>query len=221
VTTLTCAELCDAAPELALGTLPGRQRAAALAHLDRCVECRLTVEELSDAADAVLLLAPAVAPPPGFARRVTDGFVAPRQPRWRAVARVAAVAAAVLTVATGTVAALTEHPSTAPHPSFALGAPGVRLARFVPADGEHISGQVFTSSNRPAWVFMTVQDEGRSDSYRCQIATGNGRWTDLGSFQLHEGSGSWGRAVAADLHQPTAVRLLDGRGSVAATASLS
>ena len=74
--TLTCSELADVAPELALGTLPGRQRAAALAHLDRCADCRLTVEELSDAADTLLLMAPEVAPSAGFARRTAKGFVA-------------------------------------------------------------------------------------------------------------------------------------------------
>jgi predicted anti-sigma-YlaC factor YlaD len=221
MTTLTCAQLCEAAPELALGTLPGRQRAAALAHLDRCVECRLTVEELSDAADALLLLAPDVAPPAGFARRVANGFVAPRQPRWRAIARVAAVAAAVLALAMAGVAVVSGRPGPAPHPSFALGDPGVRLAQFVPANGERVHGLVFASADSPSWVFMTVQDEGSSDKYRCQIAVGNDQWIDVGSFQLHDGSGSWGKAVTADLHQPTAVRLLDEHGAVAATASLS
>jgi len=217
--TSMCTEVRDAAPELALGTLPGRQRAAALAHLDSCCECRLIVEELSDAADALLLLAPEAAPPVGFARRVTKEFVPRRQPRWRAFARLAAAAALVLAVAAGTLTVVNER--STPQPSFALSAPGVRLAEFVPASGEQLHGRLYSSADRPAWLFMTVQDDGTSDSYRCQIAVGNGPWTDVGSFQLHDGSGSWGKAVAADLHQPTAVRLLDEDGSVAATASLS
>jgi hypothetical protein len=220
MTTLMCAHVRDAAPELALGTLPGRERAAALAHLDSCCECRLIVEELSDAADALLLLAPDVAPPAGFARRVTSTFVPRRQPRWKAFARLATATALVLAVVAGTFAAVSRHPTR--QPSFALSAPGVRLAEFVPADGEHLQGKLFSSAERPAWLFMTVQDEGSSDSYRCQIAIGDGPWTDVGSFQLHDGSGSWGKAVAADLHQRTTVRLLDaGDGSVAATATLS
>jgi hypothetical protein len=68
---------------------------------------------------------------------------------------------------------------------------------------------------------MTVQDDDGSDAYRCQLEVGNGRWLDVGSFQLHDGSGSWGKAVTTDLHQAKAVRLLDEHGSVAATASLA
>ena len=37
---MDCAQLADAAPELALGILPGDERAAALAHLDECPGCR-------------------------------------------------------------------------------------------------------------------------------------------------------------------------------------
>ena len=218
--TLTCTQLRDTAPELALGTLPGRERAAALAHLDSCCECRLIVEELSDAADALLFLAPEVAPPDGFAQRVTSTFAPRRQPRLRPFARLAAAGALVLALAAGTFAAV--GPRTTHQPSFALGAPGVRLAQFVPANGERLQGRLYSSAERPAWLFMTVQDDGTSDSYRCQIAVGNGPWTDVGSFQLHNGNGSWGKAVTADLHQPTTVRLLDDEdGSVAATATLS
>jgi len=220
MTTLTCSELSDVAPELALGTLPGRQRAAALAHLDRCAECRLTVEELSDAADALLLMAPEVVPPAGFARRAVEGFASPSPRRWWAIRRVAVVAAAVLAIAAGSAVALVGRQST-PSPSFAIQAPGVRMTRFLPATGEQVHGEVFASADRPAWVFMTVQDEGSSDAYRCQLETADGQWVNVGSFQLHDGSGSWGKAVTTDLHQLKGVRLLDDHGAVAATASLA
>ncbi len=42
-----CAEFADVAAELALGVLTGRERAQALAHLDRCDACRQTVRELT------------------------------------------------------------------------------------------------------------------------------------------------------------------------------
>jgi hypothetical protein len=220
MTTLTCSELTDVAPELALGALPGRQRAAALAHLDRCADCRLTVEELSDAADALLLAAPQAAPPPGFARRVTDAVTPPRARRWRATARVAAVAAAILAVVAVTLMAI-AGPRGTPSPSFALQAPGVRMTHFVPVTDEALHGDVFASADRPSWVFMTVQDDGSSDAYRCQLQLGNGEWTDVGTFQLHDGSGSWGKAVTTDLHHLRAVRLIDEHGSVAASASMT
>ena len=89
------------------------------------------------------------------------------------------------------------------------------------ATGEQVQGNVFSYADRPSWVFMTVRDDGSSDAYRCQVEIGDGRWIDVGSFQLHDGAGSWGKTVTADLHQLRAVRLVDDHGSIAATASLS
>ena len=37
---LSCPDVEELAPELALGTLPGDQRSAVLAHLDGCTDCR-------------------------------------------------------------------------------------------------------------------------------------------------------------------------------------
>jgi hypothetical protein len=217
---VTCLELLEVAPELALRALPGRQRAAALAHLDRCADCRSHVEELADAADALLLLAPEAQPSNGFAQRVAGGFVSRQPRRSRPIARVAAVAAVVLTVAAGSVAAITGR-HTSPAPTFALQAPGVRAAHFVPASGEQVQGDVFSHADRPSWVFMTVRDDGNDDAYKCQIETADGHWIDVGSFQLHDGTGSWGKTVATEIHRPTQVRLVDDHGAVAATATLS
>ena len=68
---------------------------------------------------------------------------------------------------------------------------------------------------------MTVRDDGSDDAYKCQIETPDGHWVDVGSFQLHDGAGSWGKTVATDIHQPTQVRLVDDHGAIAATATLS
>lgn len=65
-----CARIRELAPELALGLLTGEARADALAHLERCEGCRADVAALAQVADEVLLAAPEVAPPPGFADRV-------------------------------------------------------------------------------------------------------------------------------------------------------
>jgi predicted anti-sigma-YlaC factor YlaD len=220
MSTLTCSELVDVAPELALRALPGKQRAEALAHLDRCADCRAHVEQLSDAADALLLLAPEAEPPIGFAPRVASGF-APRRPSRRgAFARLAAVAAVTLAVVAGSVGAINGR-HTSPAPTFALRGPGVRVAHFVSAADEHVQGDVFSYAQRPSWVFMTVRDEGSDDAYRCQIEVADGHWIDVGSFQLHDGVGSWGKTVNDDIHQLTNVRLVDDHGAVAATASFS
>jgi hypothetical protein len=61
-----CPETRELLPELATGALAGDERASALAHVTGCAACRRELAALSRAADAVLLLAPPVEPPPGF-----------------------------------------------------------------------------------------------------------------------------------------------------------
>ena len=63
---LTCAAARELAPDLALGLLPGAERARLLAHLAGCASCDALVAELADVADSLLLLAPGADPPPGF-----------------------------------------------------------------------------------------------------------------------------------------------------------
>src|SRR6516165_11354155 len=92
--------------ELALGVLTGRERARTLSHVESCPRCTEELEQLSDAADDVLKVAPEVEPPLGFEVRlfermgVTD---VPRRTRRRArrwvpaaLATAAAVAALVV-----------------------------------------------------------------------------------------------------------------------------
>jgi len=69
---MTCAELADVATELALGVLTGRERAAALAHLDTCDGCREEVRQLMATSDQLLALLPPAEPPAGFETRVLD-----------------------------------------------------------------------------------------------------------------------------------------------------
>jgi hypothetical protein len=76
---MTCAELADVATELALGVLTGRERAAALAHLDSCEACREEVRQLMATNEQMLALLPPAEPPAGFETRVLDrlGLSAP------------------------------------------------------------------------------------------------------------------------------------------------
>lgn len=64
-----CGEFADVAAELALGVLMGRERAGALAHLERCDACRETVRQLTMTGEQLLELLPAVEPPAGFESR--------------------------------------------------------------------------------------------------------------------------------------------------------
>jgi len=67
---MTCAELADVAAELALGVLTGRERAVAVAHLDRCDGCREYVRQLMATGEQLVELLPTAEPPAGFETRV-------------------------------------------------------------------------------------------------------------------------------------------------------
>jgi hypothetical protein len=67
---MTCEELHEVAAELALDALTGRERADALAHLEKCAACRERVRQLTAAGGRLLELLPAAGPPVGFEVRV-------------------------------------------------------------------------------------------------------------------------------------------------------
>ena len=69
---MSCDEFAEVAAELALGVLTGRERAAALAHLDGCESCREQVRELTLVQDELLALLPPQEPPAGFESRVLE-----------------------------------------------------------------------------------------------------------------------------------------------------
>ena len=69
---MSCREFSDMAAELALGVLTGRERAAAIAHLDGCDACRDNVRQLTMTGEGLLELLPTVEPPAGFETRVME-----------------------------------------------------------------------------------------------------------------------------------------------------
>ncbi|MER5827966.1 hypothetical protein ABT086_38525, partial [Streptomyces mirabilis] len=71
---MTCEKLREIGAELALGILPGRERAAAVAHLDRCADCREYVEQLTLVGDGLIGLLPGCEPPVGFETRVAQAL---------------------------------------------------------------------------------------------------------------------------------------------------
>jgi anti-sigma factor RsiW len=198
VNPLSCPDVEELAPELALGTLPGDQRAAVLAHLDRCPDCRRYLNKLSDTADSLLLLAPEVDPPAGFTRRVVA---------------LAAVAALVFGLAVGYVPGHVRS-----------GSANVAVASFVDTGaepGETVGGHVYARADNPSWVFMTVHGTGSDESYACDLVLKDGRTVPIGSFTMHAGAGSWGRAVDVTLSQVRQVQLRDAKGDLVAKAPLA
>jgi hypothetical protein len=81
---MTCAELADVAAELALGVLTGRDRAVAIAHLDKCQACREHVRQLMETGEQLLELLPPAEPPAGFETRVLERLGLPAPARAQA-----------------------------------------------------------------------------------------------------------------------------------------
>jgi hypothetical protein len=71
---MTCEEIRHLAPEIALGIADGEERAEALRHLSTCPDCQRVVDQLSEVADELLVLAPAQEPPAGFESRVLQAI---------------------------------------------------------------------------------------------------------------------------------------------------
>ncbi|MDI5911892.1 zf-HC2 domain-containing protein, partial [Streptomyces sp. 12257] len=80
---MECERLRELDAELALGVLPARERAEAVAHLDRCPNCREHVKRLTVVGDGLLALLPGAEPPVGFESRVVRALGAAPAPKRR------------------------------------------------------------------------------------------------------------------------------------------
>lgn len=235
----SCDELREVAGELASGVLSGSARADALGHLDHCAGCRASVEELSEAADWLLLAAPEGDPPIGFESRVFPTLIDPsparpnahapaparsatpiRALRWRRA--VVGLAAATTVVVGGTVATTTmleTGTNGASHQSVA-DTTSLRSGRFLGVDGRPV-GQVQTYSGSPGWVFMNVDASGVGGTVVCQLQMANGKTVPLGAFDVHDGVGEWAHTVAGDVGQFRGAKLVTPSGAALATATFA
>ena len=222
---MDCSEAATMLDELALDVLPGDQRAALLRHLEDCPACRRLLDELSESADALLLAAPAVAPPAGFEGRVLARLGEARRdrPAARRPARrparlpvLAVAAAAALLLAVGGVAGArfgaSDHAGRDASAEF-------RTVRLISAGGADI-GDVSTYAGPPAWFFMRVEGSLANGTYQCVVDTDDGRTVPVGSLWTHDGRGAWGERVTVDTDHVTAARLLDPHGATVATGRL-
>lgn len=230
-----CGEFADSAAELALGVLTGRERAAALEHLDRCDQCRENVRQLTMTGEELLGLLPAIEPPAGFETRVLDrvgiadstlarhhrarwgrriGWGRPGQAGTVAFSRRTLAAAAVVLAVLGA----------------ALGGWGMRAATSHPADISLSSaplltashqdvGKIFLYNGSPRWVYMSVYMESTAGAVTCQLIGKDGHVNNVGTFHLDGGYGAWGSPDPIDNGSLAGARLLSANGTVIATAS--
>ncbi|KUJ70482.1 hypothetical protein ACZ90_03565 [Streptomyces albus subsp. albus] len=223
MTDLTCEQLRAVDAELALGVLPGQERARAVAHLDRCPECRAHIEQLTLVGDGLLGLLPGSEPPVGFETRVAERLAgtgatrafARRQRRLRL--RIAAAGAA-LALAFGfggwAVGTGTDSPGTSATRTVQ---PDQMLLRADLTAAGHTVGRIFAYPGTPGWVYMSV-DLDHPGPVSCRLVHADGTTVPVGSIPLHQGYGHWGGPAPVDPHTLSGARLLATDGTVLATA---
>jgi hypothetical protein len=219
---MKCEEIRELAAEIALGVADGEQRAEALRHLSTCGECRRAVEQLSQVADELMMLAPIQEPPAGFESRVVEalGLQRPprrRLPRWLAPRWLAPRLGPALAAAAVAIVALVtiyhDDRVTAERYRETLSEAGGQYFAAEPlADVAGARGGVaFGYEGSPSWVFVTVDPAHRNAVTKGELVTKDGRTIALSSFELDR-KGSWGGAIPVNLYKVASIRLL-GRGA--------
>ena len=222
---MSCEHTRALAADLALGIADGADRAEALRHLAGCAECRRAVEELSELADELLLLAPEHEPPIGFESRVLARLRPSPLPR-RGACLAGGRALVVLAPAappprspwaragrdprrrSARGPALPGHARRGARQLFRGGAPDGHPARSR-------AGIVYAYRGTPSWIFVYLDRAHRSTAYRVELAMTSGKRVPLPSFRLDPATGSAGEAIPVDVHRVAAVRLVGGtRGDV-------
>ncbi len=239
---LTCYKLREIGAELALGVLPGRERAGAVAHLDRCADCREYVEHLTLVGDRLIGLLPGSEPPVGFETRVaqslTQGAAAhERRPHARGYGFLhkglggrirlrLASALAVFALACGfggwAVGTAMEEVTAGPSHSAAAVTGmmwgGLTSARVLGRP----TGEIYAHPGSPGWVYMSVDLADAGSPYTgkvsCQLMRRDGSTVRVGSFTLHKGYGYWGNPASVDPSTLVGARLTSSDGTVLATA---
>lgn len=233
---MRCEQLHEVAPDVALGLLTGEERAAALAHLDRCESCRADVAALAGVADEVLLAGPEATPPAGFAPGVlarlageragreaaaaTAPVVGPRAPTppsapararrsWRLRGAVALAAAAALVVAVGLGLNL---------PSDQGPEPVVATAEMRTGRGEVVGEATVTGDDDasvtvevPGWEAMVDRWGASGDDYWVAVETSDGARAMRPAGGDGEG---WSVTVDVAAEDVATVAVLDGEGRV-------
>ncbi|PZG92636.1 hypothetical protein C1I97_29380 [Streptomyces sp. NTH33] len=242
---LTCEELREIGAELALGVLPGRQRAGAVAHLDECADCREYIRQLTLVGDRLIGLLPCGEPPIGFESRVAQaltqgatGHEGPWRtrgsgiPRRRVFGRIrpqVAAVSGVLVLAIGfggwAVGTAIEDTLTRSAPATAAGT-GMLWGGLTSADAAgKPAGEIYAHRGSPGWIYMIVDLPGSSTSHdgkvTCLLVHKDGTTVRAGEFTLRGGRGFWGGPVPIDPATLTAVRVTAPDGTVLARAHLA
>jgi hypothetical protein len=210
-----CDETRELAAELALGIVEGEERGRALQHLADCPDCRLRVEELSEVADELLLLAPRREPPVGFESRVLAQVLPkPERKRRRRLRLVLAPAAAAVAAAAITLAIVSPDLRLASHYRHTLDqANGREFESYaLRGAGDTHVGTVFSYEGSPSWVHIDIDPGQRNGLTAAELVTDEGSQVPLRWFQLDQQGGSGG-SIPVDPNRVSVLRLTGAPGT--------
>lgn len=240
--TLTCAEVHEIAPELAVGAVGGEERGRVLTHIHGCAPCRVLVEDLATVADGLLSLAPGREPPIGFESRVLAALgeqvvedpvpvpaPSPSRPsRWRghrtdgeatggggsASHRPARRSSARWAAVAAAVAAVALATGAAVGAFLAGHGAGSDLRLAVArAPGGRPVCQAFARQGRPSFVLVTVDEPGEEGQYAVELRTARGT-QHLGTMQIAGGRGTLGAVADFSVREARSVRVVEPDGEV-------
>jgi hypothetical protein len=215
--TLTCAEMRELAPELALGVLGGAERADALAHVEHCGPCRAVVSDLTATAEVLPLAAPEAEPPPGFEGRTMRALGASKREarlRWAKVVAFTAAAAAIVSIVMVRVVDRGRDDTTpvASLPSDAT-VSDVWSAPMITPTGDDV-GRAFVSDGTPAAVGLDVRYYAMpTGDYTIEAHRGDGTTADIGTVAIVDGHGSWAGTAPTKRGDVVAISLLGAGGN--------
>ncbi|HEY0813544.1 MAG TPA: zf-HC2 domain-containing protein [Pseudonocardia sp.] len=210
----TCREL---APELALGLLGGDERAAVLAHLQRCERCRDDVAALTGLHERMRTLVPPVEPPAGFEtcvlRRLAHAGLPQPSRSW---ARGLAVAAAAIVVVCATFVGGWMAGATSPATPASQSVRPELLA--VPlTSGDRPVGRLFVKPATPSWIYLYVDAPAGAARLKCEFLRHDGSSAATAMLTVRSGDAHWGGPNPAGT---TDVRLTDETGGFVGGARL-
>jgi hypothetical protein len=215
VSALSCAEVRELAPELALGILSGAERAEVVLHVNGCARCQAHVAELTEVADALPQLVPEAEPPAGFEgrvlRRLDEGERRARR-RWLAAIAVAAAAAIILSITAVRVIEANDDssPTALGVTTTVAHAPVAVPMRGGP--GEVAGGWAYVSDQHG--VAVQVDYNMPSGSYSVMVTPARGDASSIGTMDITGGRGSWTGRSPEPLRAGARIALVDASGVV-------
>jgi len=231
-----CVDLGESLAELALGILPGNDRAVVLAHVQGCEHCQAELEKGTLTADGLLGLAPELEPPVGFevelfrrlgisearkGSKIAHLHIGRLLDRISSRGRVVVSAAAVtIAVALGFGSWWVANPGTSVSavPPYER---GVASSTAALTSGTRAVGTVSTFAGTPRWMLMTVHAGDVSGWVICQVTVSGGQQVTVGSFRLDHGYGAWSARLPVSVPSIRSTQVKTSAGAAIGSATFA